>query len=75
MFGLADVFDLGFDEIAGIVGRSPAACRQLAVRARARVTDWPISLMRSSVVRLAGALTMTAARGSRIVATSESVLA
>ena len=40
-----------------------------------RAIDWPISLMRSSVVRLVGALTMTAAKGSRIVATSESVLA
>ncbi len=37
VFVLADVFSLGFDEIAAIVGRSPAACRQLAVRARARV--------------------------------------
>jgi RNA polymerase sigma-70 factor, ECF subfamily len=37
VFVLADVFGVAFDEIATIVGRSPAACRQLAVRARARV--------------------------------------
>ena len=37
VFVLADVFGMGFDEIATIVGRSPAACRQLATRARARI--------------------------------------
>ena len=36
-FVLHDMFDLPFDEIAGIVGRSPAATRQLASRARRRV--------------------------------------
>jgi RNA polymerase sigma factor (sigma-70 family) len=36
-FVLHDMFDLPFDEIAGIVGRSPAATRQLARRARRRV--------------------------------------
>jgi RNA polymerase sigma-70 factor (ECF subfamily) len=36
-FVLHDVFGVPFDEIAGIVGRSPAAARQLASRARARV--------------------------------------
>ncbi len=38
-FVLADVFGLPFEEIAAIVGRSPAACRQLASRARAHVTE------------------------------------
>jgi len=33
-FVLHDMFDLPFDEIAPIVGRSPAAARQLASRAR-----------------------------------------
>jgi RNA polymerase sigma-70 factor, ECF subfamily len=33
-FVLHDVFQYPFDEIATIVGRSPAACRQLASRAR-----------------------------------------
>jgi RNA polymerase sigma-70 factor (ECF subfamily) len=36
-FVLHDLFDLPFDEIAGIVGRSPATARQLASRGRRRV--------------------------------------
>src|SRR5579863_2672248 len=36
-FVLHDMFDMSFDEIAPIVGRSPAAARQLASRARRRV--------------------------------------
>jgi RNA polymerase sigma factor (sigma-70 family) len=36
-FVLHDMFDLPFDEIASIVGRTPAAARQLASRARRRV--------------------------------------
>jgi RNA polymerase sigma-70 factor, ECF subfamily len=39
VFLLHDVFGYGFTEIAEIVGRSPEACRQLAVRARRRVTE------------------------------------
>jgi RNA polymerase sigma factor (sigma-70 family) len=36
-FVLHDMFDLPFDQIAAMVGRSPAAARQLASRARRRV--------------------------------------
>jgi RNA polymerase sigma-70 factor (ECF subfamily) len=36
-FVLHDVFQLPFDDIAGIVGRSPAACRQLASRSRRQI--------------------------------------
>src|SRR5262245_44006492 len=36
-FVLHDLFDMRFEEIAPIVGRSPAAARQLASRARRRV--------------------------------------
>lgn len=36
-FVLHDVFQLPFDEIAAIVGRSAQACRQLASRARRRI--------------------------------------
>jgi RNA polymerase sigma-70 factor (ECF subfamily) len=36
-FVLHDLFDLPFDQIAPIVGRSPSAARQLASRARRRV--------------------------------------
>ncbi len=34
VFVLREVFGFGFDEVAAAVGRSEAACRQLAVRAR-----------------------------------------
>jgi RNA polymerase sigma-70 factor (TIGR02957 family) len=37
VFVLREVFGLGYDEIAGAVGKSPAAARQLARRARAHV--------------------------------------
>lgn len=36
-FLLRDAFDYGFDEIAPVVGRSPATCRQLVSRARKRL--------------------------------------
>jgi RNA polymerase sigma-70 factor (ECF subfamily) len=39
VFLLHDVFDYPFAEIAGIVGRSEPATRQLAVRARARIDE------------------------------------
>jgi RNA polymerase sigma-70 factor, ECF subfamily len=38
-FLLHDVFGLSFPEISGVVGRSPAAVRQLAARARQHVED------------------------------------
>jgi RNA polymerase sigma-70 factor (TIGR02957 family) len=37
VFLLREVFDYGYDAIAEIVGKSEAACRQLAVRARRRI--------------------------------------
>jgi RNA polymerase sigma-70 factor (ECF subfamily) len=40
-FVLHDVFAISFDEIAPIVGRTPAAARQLASRARRRVQSAP----------------------------------
>jgi RNA polymerase sigma factor (sigma-70 family) len=40
-FVLHDLFDVPFDEIAPIVGRSPTATRQLASRARRRVQGGP----------------------------------
>jgi len=36
-FLLHDVFGVGFEEVAATIGRSPAACRQLAARARSNV--------------------------------------
>jgi RNA polymerase sigma-70 factor, ECF subfamily len=38
-FVLHDVFKFTFDEVGGIVGRTPAACRQLASRARRTFGD------------------------------------
>jgi RNA polymerase sigma-70 factor, ECF subfamily len=38
-FVLHDVFDMDFEEIAKVLDRKPAACRQLAARARAHVHD------------------------------------
>lgn len=40
-FVLHDMFDLSFDEIASVVGRTPVATRQLASRARRRVQGKP----------------------------------
>jgi RNA polymerase sigma-70 factor, ECF subfamily len=39
VFLLADVFAVPFAEIAEAVGKSPAACRQIASRARARIRE------------------------------------
>jgi RNA polymerase sigma-70 factor, ECF subfamily len=39
VFLLHDVFDYGYDEIAQIVGKSEANCRQLAARARRHVVE------------------------------------
>ncbi|MDX3926065.1 MAG: sigma-70 family RNA polymerase sigma factor [Shinella sp.] len=38
-FLLHDVFGLGFDEVAATIERDPAACRQLAARARVHVRE------------------------------------
>ena len=38
-FLLHDVFGLGFEEVAATIRRDPAACRQLAARARAHVRE------------------------------------
>jgi RNA polymerase sigma-70 factor (ECF subfamily) len=47
-FLLHDVFGLSFAEVAAVVGRSEQACRQLAVRARRRITsDCPVRPQRS----------------------------
>jgi RNA polymerase sigma-70 factor (ECF subfamily) len=39
VFLLADVFAVSFDEIAGVVDKTPEACRQVASRARRRVRE------------------------------------
>jgi len=48
-FILHDVFGFPFDAVAGLVGRTPAACRQLARRARQSVGagPYPVELARA----------------------------
>ncbi|TLF93596.1 sigma-70 family RNA polymerase sigma factor [Nocardia cyriacigeorgica] len=52
-FVLHDVFRYSFAEVAEVVGRSPAACRQLACSARRRIdtSPRPSSTERAEVVR------------------------
>jgi RNA polymerase sigma factor (sigma-70 family) len=63
-FVLHDVFNLPFDDIAPIVGRSPATARQLASRARQRVQGGSANLEadRARQREVAGAF-LAAARG------------
>jgi RNA polymerase sigma-70 factor (ECF subfamily) len=63
-FVLHDTFDLPFDEIAAITGRSPAAARQLASRARPRVRGTaPVSGIRLARQREAAEAFLAASRG------------
>ena len=50
-FLLHDVFDYSFGEVASALGRSEAACRQLATRAREHVRDVrpPMSIVIGSI--------------------------
>ncbi|GAB4586620.1 RNA polymerase sigma factor SigJ [Nocardia sp. IFM 10818] len=52
-FVLHDVFRYSFAEVADIVGRTPAACRQLASSARRRIrtADAPSATHRADIVR------------------------
>src|SRR5580692_5813046 len=50
-FVLHDMFDLPFDEIAPMVGRSPATTRQLASRARRRVRGADARVPDSDIAR------------------------
>ncbi len=56
-FVLHDLFGIEFDQVADIVGRSPAACRQLASRARRRIEMDPdsprVSVDRTELERVA----------------------
>ncbi len=47
VFLLHDVFGYPFDEVADAVGRSSAACRQVASRARKRLDDESVELRRA----------------------------
>ncbi len=50
-FVLHDMFDLSFDEIGPIVGRTPVAARQLASRARHRVRGEPVATSEPDLAR------------------------
>jgi RNA polymerase sigma-70 factor (TIGR02957 family) len=39
VFLLCDIFGYSYDEVAAIIGKTPAACRQLAVRARRHLSE------------------------------------
>jgi RNA polymerase sigma-70 factor, ECF subfamily len=63
-FVLHDTFGLPFEQIAGITGRSPAAARQLASRARRRVQGTtPVPRSRLARQRKVAEAFLTAARG------------
>ncbi|MFF0266289.1 RNA polymerase sigma factor SigJ [Kribbella sp. NPDC004536] len=62
-FVLHDMFGVGFDEIATIVDKSPAATRQLASRARRRVQGAPTSDGDVSRQRVIVEAFMAASRG------------
>jgi RNA polymerase sigma factor (sigma-70 family) len=64
-FVLHDMFDLPFEEIAKIVGKSPAATRQLASRARRRVRGEPAHANEADVSKQRAVVDafLTAARG------------
>ena len=61
-FVLHDMFAVPFEDIAGIVGRTPAATRQLASRARRRVQDTPVPTSGLAVQRVAVDAFFAAAR-------------
>jgi RNA polymerase sigma factor (sigma-70 family) len=64
-FVLHDMFELPFDEIAPMVGRSPEAARQLASRARRRVKGADVTRAEPDVARQRQVVDafLTAARG------------
>ena len=61
-FVLHDMFAVPFEDIAGIVGRTPAATRQLASRARRRVQETPVPTSDLAVQRVAVDAFFAAAR-------------
>ena len=67
-FVLHDMFDLSFDEVGSIVGRSPTAARQLASRARRRVRGAAVPDTDGSRHREVVDAFLAAARGGDLVA-------
>ncbi|MBD8586163.1 RNA polymerase sigma factor SigJ [Frigoribacterium sp. CFBP 13729] len=77
-FVLHDVFRVPFPEIADIVGRTPAACRQLASSARARVQAVPSRQVprreHDEVVRRFAAAAQTGDLGALVTALDPAVV-
>jgi RNA polymerase sigma-70 factor, ECF subfamily len=67
-FVLHDVFGFPFDAVAGLVGRSPAACRQLARRARLSVGT---GLSHAELVGACSGSTTAAGLAERFIAVCE----
>jgi RNA polymerase sigma-70 factor (ECF subfamily) len=67
-FVLHDVFGFPFDAVAGLVGRTPAACRQLARRARLSVGA---SLSHAELARASSASSAAANLAERFIAVCE----
>ncbi|TNC24170.1 sigma-70 family RNA polymerase sigma factor [Amycolatopsis alkalitolerans] len=67
-FVLHDLFAVPFDEIAGIMGRTPAATRQLASRARRRVRGAPVPEHEPQRQRAVVEAFLAAARGGDLEA-------
>lgn len=65
-FVLHDMFTLSFDDIAGILGRSATAARQLASRARRRVRGTPARARASAAERALVAAFLAAARSGDV---------
>jgi RNA polymerase sigma factor (sigma-70 family) len=65
-FVLHDLFDLSYEEIATIVGRSPSAARQLASRARRRVRGNAVPDADVTHQRAVVDAFLAAARGGRV---------
>jgi RNA polymerase sigma-70 factor, ECF subfamily len=65
VFVLREAFELPYDEIAGIVGMSPAACRQAFHRTRDRLADGPrrFPVPQEEHARLLGAFLQAARSG------------
>jgi RNA polymerase sigma-70 factor (ECF subfamily) len=61
-FVLHDMFAVPFEDIAGIVGRTPTATRQLASRARRRVRETPVPISDLAAQRVAVDAFFAAAR-------------
>jgi RNA polymerase sigma-70 factor (ECF subfamily) len=62
-FVLHDLFAVPFEDVAGIVGRTPAAARQLASRARRRVRGTPVPTTGLAAQRVAVDAFFAASRG------------